>query len=98
MRWFSQLTMKIRMLFSRNKAATQLDDELRFHLDRQIDENIAAGMSADEARYAALRTFGNPASAISASASVPSVARPASRSSPSASWPSASAPMWPSLL
>ena len=32
-----------------------------FHLERQIAENIAAGMAPDEARYAALRTFGNPA-------------------------------------
>ena len=60
MRWMNQLAMKIRMLFSRNKAAAQLDDELRFHIDRQIEENRAAGMSAEEARQAALRTFGNP--------------------------------------
>ncbi|MGB6743156.1 MAG: ABC transporter permease, partial [Terracidiphilus sp.] len=61
MRWLTQLTMKIRMLFQRRKAAACLDDELRFHLDRQIEENLADGMSASEARCAALRTFGNPA-------------------------------------
>jgi predicted permease len=60
MRLFAQLRMQIGMLFERRKAAAQLDDELRFHIDRQIEENIAAGMSASEARYAALRTFGNP--------------------------------------
>jgi predicted permease len=49
------------MLLTRGRAALRLDDELRFHLDRQIAENIAAGMSAAEARTAALRTFGNPA-------------------------------------
>ena len=49
------------MLFSRGHAATRLDDELSFHLERQIAENLAAGMTAEEARYAALRTFGNPA-------------------------------------
>jgi putative ABC transport system permease protein len=53
--------MKITMLFKRGPAAARLDDELRFHLDRQIAENIAAGMSAEEARFAALRSFGNPA-------------------------------------
>jgi len=37
-----------------------LDDEVQFHLDQQVAENIAAGMSAQEARYAATRTFGNP--------------------------------------
>jgi putative ABC transport system permease protein len=53
--------MRMAMLFRRGKAAARLDDELRDHLERQIAENIAAGMSAEEARYAALRTFGNPA-------------------------------------
>jgi predicted permease len=35
-----------------------MDDELRFHLERQIEENLKAGLSAEEARYAALRKFG----------------------------------------
>jgi putative ABC transport system permease protein len=48
------------MLFGRGAAGQGLDDEIRFHLERQIAENVAAGMSADEARYAALRNFGNP--------------------------------------
>ncbi len=61
MRWLAQLQMRIQMLLGRNRAATRLDDELTFHLDRQVAENIAAGMTPDEARYSALRTFGNPA-------------------------------------
>ncbi len=61
MRWFEQLRMRVLMLFSRSHAAAHLNDELAFHLDRQIAENIAAGMTPDEARYSALRTFGNPA-------------------------------------
>lgn len=61
MRWIDQLAMKIRMLFRRSDAGTRLDDELRFHLERQIEENLAAGVGAEEARAAALRSFGNPA-------------------------------------
>ena len=61
MRWLEQLRMRIQMLFNRGEAAANLDDELRFHIEQQMAENIAAGMSADEARYAALRSFGNPA-------------------------------------
>jgi predicted permease len=61
MRIIHQLAMKIRMLFGRRSAGAELDSELRFHLDRQIDENRAAGMSPEEARAAALRAFGNPA-------------------------------------
>ena len=60
MRWLDRLAMKLRMLFQRAGADASLGEELHFHIDRQIAENIAAGMSADEARYAAMRTFGNP--------------------------------------
>ena len=61
MRWFDLFAMKLAMLFGRRAAGQQLDAELRFHLDRQIAENLDAGMSAEQARYAALRGFGNPA-------------------------------------
>ena len=57
---FDFLHMQLRMLFGRNKADRQLQEELRFHLDQQIRENIAAGMSPHEARQTALRAFGNP--------------------------------------
>ncbi|HEY1896159.1 MAG TPA: permease prefix domain 1-containing protein, partial [Terracidiphilus sp.] len=61
MRWFDLVAMKTRMLFLRSAAGERLDDELRFHVERQIGENVAAGMSRSEARYSALREFGNPA-------------------------------------
>ena len=59
MRWLTQLQTRWNMLFRRT-AAVNLDTELRFHLDQQIRENIAAGMSPAEARLAAIRLFGNP--------------------------------------
>jgi len=37
-----------------------LDDEIQFHLEQQIAENVASGMSPQEARSAAMRAFGNP--------------------------------------
>lgn len=61
MRWFHRWATKMRMLFRRRSAAARLEEELRFHLDRQIAENLAVGMKAEEARIAALRLFGNPA-------------------------------------
>jgi putative ABC transport system permease protein len=61
MRWFDLLCARAQTLFGRRRAAARLDDELRFHVERQIAENLAAGMSPDEARYAAMRAFGNPA-------------------------------------
>ena len=61
MRWFDRIRMAILLLFERGRASTRLDEEIRDHVDRQIAENLALGMSPNEARCAALRTFGNPA-------------------------------------
>ena len=61
MRWLHQLLLRSKMLLRRDRAGEQLQDELQFHLDQQIAENLAAGNSPEEARRAALRTFGNPA-------------------------------------
>ena len=60
MRWREKAAMRFRMLLGRRSAGSQLRDELDFHLERQIAENIAAGMAPREARNAALRAFGNP--------------------------------------
>ena len=60
MRWIEQLRMAILMLFHRKAETARLNDELAFHLDQQVKENIAGGMAPEEARYAALRAFGNP--------------------------------------
>src|SRR5580704_3917369 len=60
MRWFDRFRMAVLMLFRRQSETARLDNELQFHLDQQIKENIAKGFTADEARYAALRAFGNP--------------------------------------
>jgi hypothetical protein len=58
--WVQRLWLRIQSLWHRSRSAQQFDDEIQFHLEQQIAENIAAGMSREEARYAAMRTFGNP--------------------------------------
>jgi predicted permease len=55
-----RLMKRLRSLFGRSTQEHELDDELRFHLEMKTNENIAAGMQPGEARYAALRAFGNP--------------------------------------
>src|SRR5277367_3469854 len=60
MRWIEKFRMAMLMLFHRKAQTARLNDELAFHLDQQVKENIARGVAPDEARYAALRTFGNP--------------------------------------
>jgi predicted permease len=42
-----------------NRMLADLDQDIRDHLDRETQDNIERGMSPEEARYAALRKFGN---------------------------------------
>ena len=58
MRWPAQFTLRLRTLFRRGRVESELHRELDFHLQEQIAENVARGMSRQEARYAALRTIG----------------------------------------
>ena len=60
MAWTRRFWLKLQSLFRRNRNAQQLNDEIQFHIDQQIAENIAAGMSPGEARHAAMRAFGSP--------------------------------------
>jgi len=43
----------------RSRFEGDLDDELRFHVEMRARDNMASGMSDDEARYAARKAFGN---------------------------------------
>ena len=58
MRWPSKLKLRAASLLRRERADSELDDELRFHIEKQIAANVAAGMPPDKARRAALREFG----------------------------------------
>src|SRR5258706_7879241 len=58
MRSLDKLRLRLRSLIWRDRVEAELAAELSFHLDQQIAENLAAGMSAQEARHAALRVFG----------------------------------------
>ena len=53
-----KLYRRLRALFRKDELNQQLSDELAFHVAKQTEQNLAAGMSAEEARYAALRKFG----------------------------------------
>jgi putative ABC transport system permease protein len=49
----------LRSLFHRERAEHELDSEVRYHLERQIEAKRAAGMSVEDARLATLREFGS---------------------------------------
>jgi putative ABC transport system permease protein len=57
-RWLRVVRLRLRTLFRRAEVEAELDEELRYHVDRQIEENVARGMTRDQARIAALRDFG----------------------------------------
>ena len=58
MRWPDKLRLRLRSLFKRQPVDQELDRELQFHIDQQIEENLARGMSPEEARFAALGAMG----------------------------------------
>jgi predicted permease len=58
MRWFDKLRMTIRSLMRRRTVESELNEELLFHLERQIAENVKSGMTPGEARRSAMIEFG----------------------------------------
>ena len=66
MKWFNILRDRLRALRQRETVINDIDREMRAHLDLQVEENIKAGMSPDEAREKAMRSFGNVNRAVDA--------------------------------
>lgn len=53
--WASQ---RLRNVVDRTAVEREMDEEMRFHLEMEIEDRVKGGMSAEEARRAALRDFG----------------------------------------
>jgi putative ABC transport system permease protein len=56
--WLSRLRFFLRQNLIPRGQQSDLDEELQFHLERAIAANLAAGMTAEEARRQALIEFG----------------------------------------
>ncbi|HSE98806.1 MAG TPA: ABC transporter permease, partial [Blastocatellia bacterium] len=54
----NRLRLRLRALLRKGEMERELDEELRFHLEKEVEQNLARGMSGEEARLAALRSFG----------------------------------------
>jgi putative ABC transport system permease protein len=50
---------RVRGLWRREELGAELDEELRAHVEMRAADNLAAGMSEKDARYEALKRFGN---------------------------------------
>jgi len=53
------LLSRLAGLLKIHRLERDVEDELRAHLEMRAQDNLAAGMSAEEARYDARRRFGN---------------------------------------
>ena len=56
-----KLLRKFFALFRRRKLDADMTEEMRLHVEMQVERHVRDGMNPDEARYAALREFGNVA-------------------------------------
>jgi putative ABC transport system permease protein len=58
-RWFSSLPLRMRTLFKKRATEMELDEEIRFHLERQVDALMEQGFSPETARKIAMKEMGN---------------------------------------
>src|SRR5689334_14457187 len=59
MEWFNILMGRLRALFRRESVLRDIEEELRVHVEMETETNIERGMSPDEARAAAIKSFGD---------------------------------------
>jgi hypothetical protein len=57
-RWLDIVCLRLRFLLRRSAIEREMDRELQFHLDQEIEANVRRGLSPPEARSAALRRLG----------------------------------------
>ncbi len=58
MRHLTEVWRRVRSLRRRRELESGLDEEIRFHIERQTEKNLRAGMSPDESHRQALLKFG----------------------------------------
>jgi len=51
------LPLKFRSLFRRSQVENELNDEMQFHIEQQIEAHMKNGLTREEARYAAVRAM-----------------------------------------
>src|SRR5260221_11239658 len=54
----NDLLYRLRALFRRKTVDTELDDELGFHFERQVEKHVQAGLTYEEARRRTQLKFG----------------------------------------
>lgn len=59
MNWLREVARRLRMLVHRRQFDADLEEEMQLHLELRQQEHLESGMTADSARAAARRQFGN---------------------------------------
>src|SRR5947209_5423607 len=59
MRRLAEFARRLAYYFQRRKFDQDLTEEMQFHLDMKIEQNLKAGMTTEQARSQAQRQFGN---------------------------------------
>jgi len=52
--WWYTAPLRLRSIFRRRRVESEMEEELRFHLEHKIEEGVAAGLTPEEARRRAL--------------------------------------------
>ena len=59
MKWLNTLVARVRALLRRDEVLRDIDEELRSHIEMETEANRELGMTPDEARLSATKSFGN---------------------------------------
>jgi hypothetical protein len=59
MDWLRELARRFNMLLHRRQFDSDLEEEMRLHLELRQQEQLKAGITEEDARPAARRRFGN---------------------------------------
>jgi predicted permease len=58
-RWLDVIRLRVRSLLRRDRMESELDRELRAHLEAMVEENLSRGMAPADARRTAILSFGH---------------------------------------
>src|SRR5437667_7401530 len=53
--WYYTVPLRLRSLFQRRRVERELEEEMEYYVERRIQEEIARGLTPEEARHLALR-------------------------------------------
>src|SRR5438876_3216431 len=58
MKTWQKIRLRIRALFRKRELDAEMDEKRRSHIEMRTRQSVEAGMSPEDARYAALKRFG----------------------------------------